>query len=316
MPLVLSSRGWAAWLETEADGARFALGEEVELSTRAAGGPLRVHLFCAPTPAARLRDYLRATGAPGVAARVGLRALEEPRRLRAPARRRGRPRRLPRAPPPARRDRARLAVGHAIQHVGVQPAPVPGRAGDARPAARARRADRGVGHAVGQPRLLRRPAPARRRVGATAPRAGVQLRRGAAGGHFVRGRRRRAARRALVDGHGLAGRLHLAGRRGVVARAGQRVLAMGVQGIKADDGEGFYYPDDVRFADGRPAPQAAWGMGLRYRRSMQRALDEVAPGRRRAVRPARLDRPPGVGVTWGATRRRTSGRCARSSRRR
>src|SRR4051794_12661884 len=63
MPVVLSSRGWAAWLDSEADGASFALAEEVELSTREAGGPLRVHLFCAPTPAARLRDYLRACGA-------------------------------------------------------------------------------------------------------------------------------------------------------------------------------------------------------------------------------------------------------------
>ncbi len=62
------------------------------------------------------------------AARVGVRALEVARRLRAPARRRGRPRGLPRARPAARRDRARLALGDAIQHVGVQPAPVPGRA--------------------------------------------------------------------------------------------------------------------------------------------------------------------------------------------
>jgi hypothetical protein len=59
---VLSSRGWAAWLKTGADGATFALGEEVELSTRAAGGPLRLHLFCASTPAARVRAFLRACG--------------------------------------------------------------------------------------------------------------------------------------------------------------------------------------------------------------------------------------------------------------
>ena len=60
----------------------------------------------------------------------------------------------------ARRDRARLAVGDAIQHVGVQPAPVPGRARADRADARRRRAHRRVGHAVGEPRLERRPAPA------------------------------------------------------------------------------------------------------------------------------------------------------------
>jgi alpha-glucosidase (family GH31 glycosyl hydrolase) len=47
-------------------------------------------------------------------------------------------------------------------------------------------------------------------------------------------------------------------------------LALGVEGIKADDGEGYYLPDD---------PQA-WELGGAYRRSMQRALDEVhGPGR-------------------------------------
>jgi len=39
------------------------------------------------------------------------------------------------------------------------------------------------------------------------------------------------------------------------------VLRLGVQGIKADDGEGFYLPDDVRFADGSTGAQSAWGTG-------------------------------------------------------
>jgi alpha-glucosidase (family GH31 glycosyl hydrolase) len=30
----------------------------------------------------------------------------------------------------------------------------------------------------------------------------------------------------------------------------ERLLALGVEGIKADDGEGYYVPDDARFADG------------------------------------------------------------------
>jgi alpha-D-xyloside xylohydrolase len=57
-----------------------------------------------------------------------------------------------------------------------------------------------------------------------------------------------------------------------------RALALGVEGIKADDGEGYYFPPDVRFADGRRGAHAAWEYGTRYRKSMQRALDEQHPG--------------------------------------
>jgi alpha-glucosidase (family GH31 glycosyl hydrolase) len=58
------------------------------------------------------------------------------------------------------------------------------------------------------------------------------------------------------------------------------VLRAGVEGIKADDGEGYVFPADARFADGRTGAEAAWGYGRAYRRSMQRALDEVhGPGR-------------------------------------
>ena len=60
LPWALSSRGWAAWLETDGPGALFALGDEIEISAREAAGPLRLHLFCARTPAARLRELLRA----------------------------------------------------------------------------------------------------------------------------------------------------------------------------------------------------------------------------------------------------------------
>ena len=58
----------------------------------------------------------------------------------------------------------------------------------------------------------------------------------------------------------------------------KQALALGVEGIKADDGEGYYYPDDVHFADGSTGADAAWRLGGLYRRSMQRALDEVHPG--------------------------------------
>lgn len=79
----------------------------------------------------------------------------------------------------------------------------------------------------------------------------------------------------------------------------KRVLALGVEGIKADDGEGFYYPDGVRFADGRTGAQAAWGQGLRYRCSMQRALDEVHPGHGVLFGRPGWSGSQGVGITWG-----------------
>ncbi len=74
---------------------------------------------------------------------------------------------------------------------------------------------------------------------------------------------------------------------------------MGVEGIKADDGEGWYLPDDVRFADGRTGADAAWGHGLLYRRSMQRALDEVHPGSGVLFGRPGWTGQQAVGVTWG-----------------
>jgi hypothetical protein len=123
-PFVQSSRGYALWCETYANGTRFELDEPTRVSTRANAGPLRLHVLTDPTPAARLRRYLRLTGLPALLPR-GLRVLEVARRLRASRRRRGGRAWLPLARHPARRHRARLAVGDAIQHLGAQPAPVP-----------------------------------------------------------------------------------------------------------------------------------------------------------------------------------------------
>ncbi len=67
MPWCNSSRGYGAWIHTDANGTQFDLsGSRIALSTRAAAGPLRVTLFCARTPAARLRAFCRATGLPAL----------------------------------------------------------------------------------------------------------------------------------------------------------------------------------------------------------------------------------------------------------
>ncbi len=222
VPWLVSSRRYAAWVRSEANGVRFDLaGDRVGASTRASAGPLVLELFCHPTPGGAPARVLPVDGLSRRPARVGIRVLEEPRRLRAPGRRGRGLRGHDRPRHTARRDRARFAVGDPVQHLAVQPIPVP-RRGRADPAdAGGRRANRGVGDAVGQPRLARRAGPAAARIRAASPRAGIELRR--------RGRRRplrcRAVRRAvrdpMVDGHRLAGRLHEPGRRGVVAGAGQ-----------------------------------------------------------------------------------------------
>jgi alpha-glucosidase (family GH31 glycosyl hydrolase) len=53
------------------------------------------------------------------------------------------------------------------------------------------------------------------------------------------------------------------------------IFELGVEGVKADDGEGYYFPPDARLADGRTAAEAAWEYGRLYRESTQDALDAV-----------------------------------------
>ncbi len=178
VPWLLSSRGYAVWVRTHANGTRFDLRRpDLDLDPRLRR-PARARPAVRADPRGPAARLLRADRLPGAAARMGLRVLEEPRRVRASGRRaRGLPR-LPPPPDPARRDRDRLALGDSVQHLGVQPLPVPRCAGPDRDDAGARRAHRRVGDAVGQPRLPRRSDPAAARVRAAAPRAGSELRVG------------------------------------------------------------------------------------------------------------------------------------------
>ncbi|MDX6606717.1 MAG: alpha-D-xyloside xylohydrolase, partial [Solirubrobacterales bacterium] len=67
VPWLLSSGGWAAWIETSGPGVEADLtGDVASVSIRSAAGPLRLHLFVAPTPASRLRAFLRETGMPAL----------------------------------------------------------------------------------------------------------------------------------------------------------------------------------------------------------------------------------------------------------
>jgi alpha-glucosidase (family GH31 glycosyl hydrolase) len=79
----------------------------------------------------------------------------------------------------------------------------------------------------------------------------------------------------------------------------KRALELGVEGIKADDGEGYYIPDEVQFADGRSGAEGAWDLGRGYRRSMQRALDEVHPGRGVLFGRSGWSGQQATGMLWG-----------------
>ncbi len=77
------------------------------------------------------------------------------------------------------------------------------------------------------------------------------------------------------------------------------VLALGVEGIKADDCEGYYIPDDALLSDGRRGVEGAWALGGLYRVSMQRALDEVHGGQGVLFGRSGWAGQQAVGFTWG-----------------
>jgi alpha-glucosidase (family GH31 glycosyl hydrolase) len=79
----------------------------------------------------------------------------------------------------------------------------------------------------------------------------------------------------------------------------KKVLELGVEGIKADDGDGYYIRDDVLLADGRTGAQAAWHLGGLHRLSLQRALDEVHPGRGVLFGRSGWTSQHATGLTWG-----------------
>lgn len=295
VPFVLSSRGWAAWVDNDGHGVRFELGDEVILSTRAAAGPLRVHLFTHASPAARLRAFLKLSGFPPVLPEWGY-GFWKSRDVYA-----------------HQRDAEADYEGHREHGIPLDAIVLdspwatqyntwefnPHQFPDARGYIRRLRED-GVRTVVwvapwvnldsreGQypaddesARLHREPAPNYE------PR------------HFVR----TADGDPLVEkwwmGKGSPVDFTSADAETWWREQAKRVLALGVEGIKADDGEGWYFPDDARFADGTTGAQTAWGHGLKYRRSMQRALDEVHPGTGVLFGRPGWTGQQAVGITWG-----------------
>jgi alpha-glucosidase (family GH31 glycosyl hydrolase) len=78
-----------------------------------------------------------------------------------------------------------------------------------------------------------------------------------------------------------------------------RLLELGLEGIKSDDGEGYYIPEHVRLADGRSGAEGAWGLGDLARESMQQALDDVHPGAGVLFCRSGWAGQQASGITWG-----------------
>ncbi|HEX3875272.1 MAG TPA: TIM-barrel domain-containing protein [Solirubrobacteraceae bacterium] len=251
--------------------------ERVSVSTRAVAGPLRIHLLCAPTPAARLRAYCRLTGFPPVLPEWGygfwksrdfhehsgdvIDDLDGCSRHRIPL------------------DAIVLDSPWETQYNTWEfnPHQFPDAAGMiallrasgvrtvvwTTPWVNIDSTDGQIPPQAESEHLHRSPAPN------YAPAA--------AAGHFVR----------AADGQPYVGRWWMGTGSPVDftnpaaerwwRESAKAVLRLGVAGIKADDGEGYYIPDDVRFADGRTGAEAAWASGGMYRGCMQRALDDVHP---------------------------------------
>ena len=304
VPWFVSSRGYAVWVRSDANGTRFDFaGDRVSASTRFSAGPLRIDFLCDPTPAARLRAFCRLTGFPAVLPEWGygfwksrdvyehqddvLDDFEGFRRHDIPI------------------DAIVLDSPWATQYNTweINPYQFPDGPGLIR-----RMRSEGVrtvvwvtpwvntdsrdGQAPPQPeseRLHRGPAPN------YAP--------GAALGAFVRSGSGASPEEPFVTQWWMGTGSPIDFTSPVAEEwwreQASRLLALGVEGIKADDGEGYYMPEHVRFADGRTGADAAWALGGLYRLSMQRALDEVHDGQGVVFGRSGWTGQHAVGMTWG-----------------
>ena len=298
-PWLLSSRGWALWVETWGPGLEVALDRGIALSARAVAGPLRLHLICDPTPGARLRRYCALTGFPAVLPEWGY-GFWKSRDVYEHA-----------------DDVTDDLEGHLRNSIPLDAIVLdspwetqyntwrfnPHQFPDARGLIQRLRGE-GVRTVVwttpwvnlesdeGQrppdedsERLHRAPAP--------------NYEPGARAGHFVRD----------ADGDPYVGRwwmgtgppvdfTSLDARRWWLDQA-RGALELGVEGIKADDGEGYYLPPEARFADGRRGADAAWAYTGLYAEAMQELLDDVHPGRGVLFARSGWSGRQATGMIWG-----------------
>ena len=276
VPWLLSSAGWAAWIETSGPGVEVDLsGGAASLSVRSASGPLRVHIFTGPTPAARLRAFLRETGMPALMPEWAYghwksRDVYEHQRDVEDDWRGYRASDLP-------LDAIVIDSPWETQYNTwcFNPHQFPDAAG----LVKGMRED-GVRTVVWvTPWVNLESIDGQRPPDAESERLHAQpasnYAEGAEAGHYVR-----AANGDPYVGRWWMGTGSIVDFTSAAARdwwreLSRNVFELGVEGVKADDGEGYYFPPDAELADGRRGVQAAWEYGRLYRETTQRALEDV-----------------------------------------
>ncbi len=276
-PWLCSSEGWSLWVETWGPGLEFDLGDPRGVSQRGGAGTLRLHLLCDPTPAGRLRRYLRLTGMPALlpewayghwksrdvyeherdvlddfegyrehALPLDAIVIDSPWETQYNTWRFN-----PHQFPDPRGLIARMRADGVRTVVWVTPWI---------------NLDSSDGQRPPDPksdRMHRRPAP--------------NYAEALWAGHFIRDASGAPHVGRWWMGIGSPVDFSSAKARRWWQKQARSVLELGVEGIKADDGEGYYIPSDARFSDRRTGAQAAWAYGDMYRRTMQEVLDEVHP---------------------------------------
>ena len=297
-PWLLSSAGWAAWVETHGPGLELDLRQPLTISQRGAAGPLRLHLFCDPTPAARLRRYLRLTGLPRLLPEWAYghwksrdvyaheRELIEDLRgylehelpldaivIDSPWETQYNTWRFNPHQFPDPRGMIERLRSHGVRTV-VWVTPWVN-------------LDSADGQRPPDPeseRLHRRPA--------------ANYAEALWAGNFVRGRGGDPHVGRWWMGIGSPVDFSSPAARRWWQRQARAVLELGVEGIKADDGEGYYIPSCARFADRRTGAEAAWAYGDLYRKTMQEVLDQVHPDSGVLFARCGWSGQQATGITW------------------